>query len=78
MADPTKTPNNPAPNNIHGKSTVGPSGGPVIRSRSNRPWVWIVVIILILLLIWAFFGWNSRSRVVNPVTAPASAVSTVH
>lgn len=77
MADPTKVPNNPDPNNIRGRNAVEPNGGKVIRNRRSNPWAWIVAIIVILLIIWAFFRWNDRARVVSPATPPATAASTI-
>lgn len=75
MAAPTNTPNNPDPN-LRERGTVDPTGRPV-RTGGGRPWAWIVGIIVILLIIWAFFGWNDRSRTVTPAAAPAAATTTV-
>ena len=77
MADPTKVPNSPGPNNVRAARVVEPSGGPPVKNRRSYPWAWIIAIIIILLIIWAFFGWNNRARMVSPVNAPAAATSTV-
>ena len=77
MADPTKVPNSPSPNNMRTARVVEPSSGLTARNRRSYPWAWIVAVIIILLIIWAFFGWNNRGRMVSPVNAPAAATSTV-
>lgn len=77
MADPTKVPNSPGPNNVRGERVTDPNGGPIIKNRRSYPWGWIIAIVIILLIIWAFFGWSDRGRVVSPVNAPAAATSTV-
>lgn len=80
MVEPTNTPNNIDPidpNNPRGRSAVPPNNSPVVRGRRGGPWIWIIAVIIILVIIWVFVGWNNRSRVATPVTAPATAASTV-
>lgn len=77
MADPTKIPDKPDPDNVRGRSIVEPNHGhPVIGSRRNYPWAWIIAVIIVLLIIWAFFSWYHRALVVSPDTAPAPTTST--
>ena len=77
MADPTKRPDNGGPNNVPGNRPIDPKNRPVVSNRRSYPWGWIIGIIIVLLLIWAYFGMNHRTEIVNPAMQPAPAASSV-